>query len=175
MVSDGQGKIGHCLATIETRCAASRGTIQIEDAFSTRLHPGFDRRATDDEARVNSNCRSSLRVRFFPQMARGLRGERLKRSTRFMKFTLEVGSTEKHLIEFNFNQLYGTLVINVDDRSIFQSTRLFNEPVQEVYHFVIDGREKSDVRIEKRRKPLFGHRNAVYVNNRLTQVIDRYF
>jgi hypothetical protein len=92
-----------------------------------------------------------------------------------MKFTLEVGHTDKHLVEFNFNQLYGTLVIRVDDRPIFQSTRLFNEPVHEVYHFVIDGAEKSAVRIEKRRKPLFGHRNTVYVNDRITQVVDRYF
>ncbi len=92
-----------------------------------------------------------------------------------MKFALEVGKSERHLIEFNFNQLCGTLVIQVDERPIFQSTRLFNEPVQEVYHFVIDGAEKSDVRIEKRRKQLFGHRNTVYVNDRLTRVIDRYF
>jgi len=96
-------------------------------------------------------------------------------STRFMKFALEVGTSERHLIEFNFNQLRGTLVIRVDERPIFQSTRIFNEPVHEVYHFVIDGREKSDVRIEKHRKPLFGHRNTVYVNDRITRVIDRYF
>ena len=92
-----------------------------------------------------------------------------------MRFTLEIGNTDKHLVEFNFNQLRGTLVIRVDDRPIFQSTRVFNEPVHEVYHFVIDGAEKTDVRIEKRRKPLLGHHNTVFVNDRLTQVIDRYF
>jgi hypothetical protein len=92
-----------------------------------------------------------------------------------MRFSLEVGTVDKHLVEFNFNQLLGTLDIRVDEKSIFQSTRLFNEPVHEVYHFVIDGREKSDVRIEKRRKPLFGHRNSVYVNDRLTRVVDAYF
>ena len=92
-----------------------------------------------------------------------------------MKFALEVGTTERHLVEFNFNQLCGTLMIRVDNQTLFQSTRVFNEPVHEVYHFVIDGREKSDVRIEKRRKPLLGHRNTVYVNDRITRVIDRYF
>ncbi len=92
-----------------------------------------------------------------------------------MRFTLEIGNADKHLVEFNFNQLYGALVIRVDNRPIFESRRVFNEPVREVYHFVIDGAEKSDVRIEKRRKPLFGHHNSVYVNDRLTQVIDRYF
>ena len=92
-----------------------------------------------------------------------------------MKFSLEVGHTERHLVEFNFNQLRGTLLIRVDEQPIFQSTRVFNEPVHEVYQFVIDGAEKSSVRIEKRRKPLFGHRNTVYVNDRITRVIDRYF
>ena len=92
-----------------------------------------------------------------------------------MKFALEVGCAERHIVEFKFNQLCGTLLIRVDDRPVFQSIRLFNEPVREVYHFVIDGREKSDVRIEKRRKPLFGHRNTVYVNDRITRVIERYF
>lgn len=92
-----------------------------------------------------------------------------------MKFSLEVGHSDRHLVEFNFNQLCGTLVIRVDNRPIFQSTRIFNEPVHEVYQFVIDGDEKSEVRIEKRRRPLIGHHNTVYVNGRLTRVIDRYF
>jgi len=92
-----------------------------------------------------------------------------------MRFSLQVGNTDKHLVEFNFNQLYGTLVIRVDSRPVFESKRIFNEPVREVYHFVIDGAEKSDVRIEKRRKPLFGHHNSVYVNDRLTRVVDGYF
>jgi hypothetical protein len=92
-----------------------------------------------------------------------------------MKFALEVGTTERHLIEFNFNQLCGTLMIRVDNQAIFQSARVFNEPIHEVYQFVIEGREKSAVRIEKRRKPLIGHRNTVYVNERITRVIDRYF
>jgi len=92
-----------------------------------------------------------------------------------MRFTLEIGNKDKHLVDFNFNQLYGTLVIRVDGRPIFQSKRVFNEPVREVYHFVIDGMEKSDVRIEKRRKLLFGHHNSVFVNDRLTRVVDAYF
>jgi len=92
-----------------------------------------------------------------------------------MTFTMEVGNTDKHLVEFKFNQLRGTLLIRVDEQAIFQSKRIFNEPIREVYEFVIDGAEKSEVRIEKHRKQLFGHRNTVYVNDRITQVIDRYF
>ncbi|MGA9449982.1 MAG: hypothetical protein WBW41_01420 [Verrucomicrobiia bacterium] len=92
-----------------------------------------------------------------------------------MRFTLEIGNTDKHLVEFNFNQLRGTLVIRVDDQPVFQSTRVFNEPVHEVYKFVIAGTEKSEVRIEQRRKPLFGHHDTVFVNDRLTKVYDSYF
>ena len=89
-----------------------------------------------------------------------------------MKFNIEVGQTEKHIVEFSFNQLCGDLVIRVDHKPVCQSTRLFNEPVHEVYDFVVDGNEKYAVRIEKQRKPLFGYRNTVYVDNRLTRVIE---
>lgn len=88
-----------------------------------------------------------------------------------MKFTIEVGETEKHVVEFNFNQLLGSLLISVDQTPVFQSKRIFNEPVHETFSFVIDGREKSTVRIEKRRRQLFGHHNRVFVNNRLARVV----
>ena len=89
-----------------------------------------------------------------------------------MKFTLEVGDTEKHLVEFSFNQLSGNLVIRVDDQPVITSTRVFNEPLHEVFTIQVGGKEKSAVRIEKQRKQLFGHRNIVYVDNRLTRVVD---
>jgi len=92
-----------------------------------------------------------------------------------MKFTIAVGDTDKHVVNFNFNQLRGTLLIQVDDRTIFQSTRVFNEPLREVYRFKIEGPEKPEVRIEKRRKQLFGHHNTVFVNERLVGVFDRFF
>jgi len=89
-----------------------------------------------------------------------------------MKFKIEVGEIEKHLVEFNHNQLIGSLQIKVDKQTIFQNTRMLNEPVSEVYQFVVGQLEKKEVRIEKIRKQLFGHRNSVYVNNRLTRVYD---
>ena len=89
-----------------------------------------------------------------------------------MKFKLEVGDAERHLVEFKFNQLTGSLVIQVDQRPVYRSKRIFNEPLEEVYHFVVGEEEKSTVRIEKRRKQLFGSRNVVYVNNRLARVVE---
>ena len=79
---------------------------------------------------------------------------------------------EKHVVEFNFNQLLGNLVIRVDSEPVLQSTRVFNEPVNEVFKFVVGKKEKAEVRIEKRRKPLFGHHNRVFVDNRLARVVD---
>ena len=89
-----------------------------------------------------------------------------------MKFTLEVGEEEKHVVEFNFNQLAGNLVISVDNQPVIKSTRVFNEPLHEVFTIEVGGKQKSAVRIEKNRKPLFGHRNVVYVDNRLTRVVE---
>ena len=89
-----------------------------------------------------------------------------------MKFTIEVGEKEKHQVEFNFNQLRGTLLISVDNKPIRQATRLLNEPVHEVFDFMVGNAERLPVRIEKRRKLLFGSRNALYVNHRLVRVVD---
>ncbi len=87
-----------------------------------------------------------------------------------MKFKIEVGEVEKHLVEFSYHQLAGRLLIKVDNKPIHRSVRLLNEPVAEVYHFVVGQMERSEVRIEKMRKQLFGHRNSVYVDGRLAQV-----
>lgn len=92
-----------------------------------------------------------------------------------MKFSFEIGETEKTTVHFNFNQLLGTVTIGVGDQPIIRSTRVFNEPVREVFQFVIHGQEKTAVRIEQRRKPLFGHHDTVFVNNRLTKVFDSFF
>jgi hypothetical protein len=89
-----------------------------------------------------------------------------------MKFSFEVGELEKHQVEFNFNQLCGTLLIRVDDQPVYQSTRLLNEPVHEVFDFMVGNAERCPVRIEKRRKPLFGSRNILYVNHRLMRVVE---
>lgn len=103
-------------------------------------------------------------------MARGLRKGFQEEND--MKFTLEIGDSEKHLVEFDFNQLAGNLLISVDKNPVIKSTRMFNEPLHEVYTFEVGQKEKAAIRIEKKRKPLFGHRNIVYINNRLTRVLE---
>ena len=89
-----------------------------------------------------------------------------------MKFAIEIGNTERHLLEYQFNPLLGRLLIKVNERPIRRSVRLFNEPVLETYTFPVGNQEISDVRIEKERKQLFGCRNRLYVNNRLLRVFE---
>ena len=89
-----------------------------------------------------------------------------------MKFSIVIGETEKNRLEYKFNQLFGSLLIKVNEQPIKQFTRLINEPQLEIHILTIGKFEKSTVRIEKERKPLLGHRNRLYVNNRLLKVYE---
>jgi hypothetical protein len=89
-----------------------------------------------------------------------------------MKFAIEVGETEKHRLHYHFNQLLGSMMITVNGKPVKESLRLINEPVLEVHVVVVGKNEKSTIRIEKERKPLVGHRNRLYVNNRLVKVLE---
>jgi hypothetical protein len=89
-----------------------------------------------------------------------------------VRFAIEIGDTEKHRLEYNFNQLLGRVVIKVNDKPIRQSVRWLNEPILEVFAFPVGEQERSEVRIEKQRKALVGCRNRLYVNNRLMRVFD---
>jgi hypothetical protein len=44
--------------------------------------------------------------------------------------------------------------------------------VHEVFEFAVGQMVKTEVRIEKWRKQLFGYRNCVYVDGRLTHVFE---
>jgi len=89
-----------------------------------------------------------------------------------MKFYIEVGRNEKHLIEFSFNQLLGETVIKVNHREVKRTRRLFNEPVTEAHVIHIDDKDQITVRVEKERKPLFGEKFRVYLNDRLYQCYE---
>ncbi len=89
-----------------------------------------------------------------------------------MKFVIEIGDAEKHRLEYNFNQLLGSLVIKINEKPIKKARRLINEPILEVHAFAVGEQEKSDIRIEKERKPLIGSKHRIYVNNRLVKVFN---
>lgn len=66
-----------------------------------------------------------------------------------MKFCLEVGELERHLVEFNFDQLFGRSVIKVNQTEVRRSVRLFNEPLRETHTLRVGDQERLEVRIER--------------------------
>jgi len=89
-----------------------------------------------------------------------------------MKFSLEIGTVEKHTIQYEFNQLLGTLTIKVNNQPIKKHRRLFDEPLKELHVFMVGVQETLAVKIEKERKLLFGQRNRVFVNDRLIKYCE---
>jgi len=87
-----------------------------------------------------------------------------------MKIALEIGETEKNLVEFTFNQLMGDTSIWVNRQQVAKRRRLFCEPLRESYKLQVGVNEKWEVRIEKQRKQLVGGRYSVFVNDRLVDV-----
>ena len=87
-----------------------------------------------------------------------------------MKFALEIGETEKNLLEFAFNQLLGKTLIRVNRREIKNEQRWFSEPVRESHRVDVGINEKWEVRIEKQRKQLVGGKYSIFVNDRLVNV-----
>lgn len=89
-----------------------------------------------------------------------------------MRFALDIGETEKNLLEFNFNQLLGSTVIKVNGKQVKKTVRLFSEPLHERHHVEVGTQERHTVFIEKRRKLLFGQKFFVYVNQRLVKAFQ---
>jgi hypothetical protein len=89
---------------------------------------------------------------------------------RRMKFSIEVGDREKHVIEFHFNQLLGKSIVSVDGETVFRKKRWFSEPLVDRYNFEVGYVEPVHVRIEKERKLIFSSKYRIYVDNRLTQL-----
>ena len=89
-----------------------------------------------------------------------------------MKFTIEVGEVEKHIVEYEFNPLLGMLVVRVDQQPVQKHFRFINEPVRESHALIVGENERHHVRIEKERTSTFTHRSSVFVNDRLLKVVE---
>lgn len=90
-----------------------------------------------------------------------------------MDFSLEIGETEKHLLEFHFNQTVGDLLIKVDGHPVVKDFRMFSLGLVKTYAFEVPGKEPLSVKIEKRRPLLLAgfrpQKYRVFVNNRLVK------
>ena len=89
-----------------------------------------------------------------------------------MKFSIVVGEVEKHMIDFDFNQLLGRLVIKVDRTEVKRQLKLIDEPLRETHVIEVGGLERLKVRIEKQRKQLVGQKCNVFLNDRLLQCYE---
>ena len=89
-----------------------------------------------------------------------------------MKFSIEVGEAEKHIIDFNFNQLLGQLVIKVNRKEVKRNLRLIDEPIRESHIIELGGVEDLTVRIEKERRQLLGSKCRVFLNDRLYKLFE---
>jgi hypothetical protein len=90
-----------------------------------------------------------------------------------MKYSLEVGGdTEKFLLQYEFRELWGSMIIKVDNREVKRSVRLFGGPKTEAYDLALGKNEMVNVRIERERRFLFGQRNRVFVNDRLVKLFE---
>jgi hypothetical protein len=90
-----------------------------------------------------------------------------------MKFAIEVGGkSEKHLLEYEFNEWMGRLVIKVDNQEVKRSKCWFRGSRKEAYDLVLGEREPLNIRIEKEWRFFFGQKNRVFVNDRLIRCFE---
>jgi hypothetical protein len=87
-----------------------------------------------------------------------------------MRFSFEIGDTEKHSVEFEFNQLFGRTRIVLDGREIKRTRRLFSEPLRQDHEFSVDEKGALVVRIEKERQIIFASKYRIFLNRRLMSV-----
>jgi hypothetical protein len=69
--------------------------------------------------------------------------------------SFEVGATEKHLVEFRFNQFWGGLAVTVDGQSIVKDLRMFSLSLTKSYELLVGYTEQHRVRIDKTRALFF--------------------
>lgn len=80
-----------------------------------------------------------------------------------MRFSFEVGETERHAVAFYFNQFWGNLDIRVDGKKQLRDFRIISFKLTKAYELYIGVQEGHNVRIEKTRKLfLAGFRKSSY-------------
>ena len=89
-----------------------------------------------------------------------------------MRFNIEIGGIKKHRIEYEFNQLLGRLIIKLDRKEIERNDRFFGKPVKQTHVIQVDPEERVAVRIERKRRSLFGCKCLVYLNERLFECYE---
>jgi len=88
-----------------------------------------------------------------------------------MNFSFEVGTHERHTVEFYFNSMRGDVSIKVDGDEVVRDFRMFSLSLTKEYGFNVGTHERHAVRIEKKRKLLLAglrkQKYRVYVDDKL--------
>ena len=69
-----------------------------------------------------------------------------------MQFSFIVGTSERHQVDFSFDQMTGNLEIRVDGQTVVKDFRLFSLSLTKRYEFTVGNQERHQVVIEKKRK-----------------------
>ena len=89
---------------------------------------------------------------------------------------MDVGDAERHKVNFDFNQFWGPLNIDVDGQREVHDFRTLSLKLTKVYEFPVSTTETHHVRIEKKRKLIlagFRHTNyRIYVDNALVEELE---
>ena len=90
-----------------------------------------------------------------------------------MDFTFSVGDSEKHRVDFHFNQFWGNLRIKIDNETVVKDFRTYEVSDSKKYEFPVGSRERHDVVVEITRKSFLGSARKqackVYVDGRLQE------
>jgi hypothetical protein len=93
-----------------------------------------------------------------------------------MKFSFDVGISEKHKVDFQLNQFLGNLSIRVDGKKTVRDFRTISFKLTKTFELVVGESEKHNVRIEKIRKLILaGLRKTkykVYIDGILTNEFE---
>lgn len=97
-----------------------------------------------------------------------------------MQFTFSVGNNEKHIVDFNYNQLWGKLKVKVDNKEVMDMLQMWKTPfsTKQPITFEVGDKERHAVKIDKNMFPVFAGffpcKYEVYVDEKLINTYSGY-
>jgi hypothetical protein len=95
-----------------------------------------------------------------------------------LKYQFEVGTVEKHLIDFSLNRMNGKISIKIDNHPILNKGNPFWVPRSDSYEFKVGDREIHNIVIKWNRPVFFPFflkwESSIIVDNKLLKEIKSY-
>ena len=93
-----------------------------------------------------------------------------QKSQTTMKFAIEIGEVEKHVLEYERNDVTGYWQIRIDGQEVKQNKQILFNPRKQVHEFDVGNLERLSVRIEIERSLWGREMKRVFVNGRLAKL-----